>query len=247
MKHCKKGLEPQELQDYRAQNPSATWDDFRNENRDAYRDVVETLITGQRGLCAYCENSLTERDKMVEHFHPKSDKYSDHNWGLDWNNMLATCKGGSYPYLPDGEAEGRYREPLKDNLSCDATKGNEILDDIIIHPINIPTFPCLFKFRSKNGEMIPDETGCVDAGIPLDKVETTIKKLGLNCVRLKRIRKTVITTLQQWLDAGEDEIEIMAVQLLPDNNGNLGKFFTTIRWYFGDEAEAFLKAHHFQG
>ncbi|MEN8219174.1 MAG: hypothetical protein ABFS56_22975 [Pseudomonadota bacterium] len=76
MKHCKKGPEPQELQDYRAQNPSATWDDFRNENRDAYRDVVETLITEQRGLCAYCENSLSEMDKMVEHFHPKSDKYS---------------------------------------------------------------------------------------------------------------------------------------------------------------------------
>jgi 5-methylcytosine-specific restriction endonuclease McrA len=93
MRHIPDGIEPQELKEFRVARPNATWDDFRNEAQDAYKRLLEQVVSHQCGLCAYCEIDLSETDRMIEHFHPKSDMSSGHNWGLDFENMLATCKG----------------------------------------------------------------------------------------------------------------------------------------------------------
>lgn len=56
-----------------------------------YKEVKSILVENQNRICAYCESPLScQYDDIREwHFHPKSDKDARHNWGLDWNNIVA--------------------------------------------------------------------------------------------------------------------------------------------------------------
>lgn len=99
MKRICKSDEREELEEltvHRQENPSGDWRTLKNENRDLYEKIRSQCIEDQGCLCGFCEIQLpdTPMGRRVEHFHPKSDKSPDHNWALDWNNMLAVCLGG---------------------------------------------------------------------------------------------------------------------------------------------------------
>ncbi len=163
MKNIVKGPEPEPLSKYRADNPHGTWDKkgqprFRK-SKTRYQAVTSKLKMDQGNLCAYCEISLLEdadpvrEDRRVEHFHPKSDTSNDHNWALDWNNLLATCHGGDSPQVAD---TNRYTHP---DVSCDIPKQDKNLDEIILNPLSLPAFPLLFGFES-NGSISVDSIAC---------------------------------------------------------------------------------------
>ena len=112
MKKVRKGAEPPRLDAYRQLRPTNTWEQCtKNKNR---RDEIQQQLRGdQGGICAYCEVNLLPAvssnevaDFRVEHFHPKSDVSTVHNWHLDWNNLLACCHGGSQRGV--GDAASRY-------------------------------------------------------------------------------------------------------------------------------------------
>jgi uncharacterized protein (TIGR02646 family) len=216
--------------------PSASWEDFKNEDQDAYKYLVKYIVNHQKGLCAYCEINLTETDRMIEHVHPKSDMASGHNWGLDFRNLLATCKGGSNRYPAD---QNRYVAPLPANLSCDQSKHDKILDNVIIHPRDIPLAPSVFRV-GMTGEIQPSVTHHEQSGISGQKITATIDELNLNCNRLKDARRKVWDMLVEFEQRGETTDNLMRDFLLPDINGRLYQFFTTIRSYFAQEADDFL-------
>lgn len=236
MRHIPDAVEPQELKEYRDAEPSATWNDFKNDAQDAYKRLIEYIVVHQKGLCAYCEIDLTETDRMIEHFHPKSNTASGHNWALDFQNLLATCKGGSNPHSED---TSRSLDPLAANLSCDQPKGSKNLDGVIVHPRDIPISPSVFTV-GMTGEIKPDPTHCEQAGVPFQKIKATIDELNLNCNRLKDARRKVWDLLLESERRGETTEDLMNYFLLPGSNRRLFGFFTTIRSYFSPEADTFL-------
>ena len=152
MKRVSKSSAPHVLTDYKATHPTADWDRYRNSSR-RYKAVKEALFSDQKGLCAYCEIDMKRRgapgtldDMRVEHFHPKSDTSGAHNWALDWNNLVAVCHGGSERNVVDGGV--RFSAP---DLSCDAVKGDENWDGVILNPLQLPASPLCLSFSDRAG------------------------------------------------------------------------------------------------
>lgn len=244
-KVLKKADIPPLLRRYKEINPTATWDQFRA-SPARKREIKEALLIDQGGLCAYCEIDLLEKDESgdadlrVEHFHPKTDTSTTHNWHLDWNNLMACCHGGSNPNVRD--AVNRSTSP---DHSCDVPKEDTNLDGIILNPLEIPHSPALFRCERTTGSLKVHEENCNAAAISQMKAQKTIDELRLDANRLKRLRKEVLDTLNQNIgqlllankEPGEAREQLAKALLKKDENDKWPRFFTSIRAYLGSEAE----------
>ena len=214
---------------------NANWENFRSHNAGAaYRELRDALIQNQHGLCAYCEIEIKEWRRQVEHVIPQS---SDRTKSLDIANMVACCLGGTRPMRD----EDHYRMPVKHNLSCGQTKGNQI-DKNFLDPRILPALPSLMRVID-NGLIEADENACQRAGFFPDHVTRTIEILNLNAERLRLARE------KWWNDlvdrSGQiDDSDMMSdwirAVLIPDENDQLDPFFTTSRCYFGPLGERVL-------
>lgn len=253
MKRVYKRLEePEYLKKYREENPQESWEHFRRRVRKGYRQVKKAILEDQCGLCAYCEISIKFAeheneidDFRVEHFYPKTGtNEKEHNYHLDWNNLLGVCHGGSQRDVPN--AEWRF-STVKRDRSCDVPKGSKEITERILNPMQIPAEVRLFKYAEHTGRMYVDEDTCPEK--LQKKARNTIKELNLNAPRLMRMRKAAIQKLDEEVAVNlqegmelEDTMEYLAeVLLCRDWQGNYLPFFTVIRWYLGDYAEKALE------
>jgi hypothetical protein len=85
------------------------------------------------------------------------------------------------------------------------------------------------------------------AGIPVENIQFTIQKLGLNVQRLKNERVAIIGQIIQELDELDDESinpillkHQIALERFGNGENNWPAFFTTIRWVLGEGAEKHL-------
>lgn len=257
MKKVSKSAEPSTLAAFRASHPDAQWRATRQGGKEADR-CLTLAASDQHNLCAYCESTLIEGQRAVEHFHDKSDSTPEKNWHYDWQNMIAVCDGGtSIPKSCGSKSE---------RLSCDAHKNTNVqsgdlprpCEGWILNPLEMPAFPCLF-FVDINGKLSPDATACSAATISSannhDSVEKlvvhTISMLNLNCDRLLDNRK-------QLIDLIETQKKRLYAQNLPiheikDRLTRLflprpwPQFFTTRRSRLGTIAEDYLKSIGYDG
>ncbi|WP_143393650.1 retron system putative HNH endonuclease [Fimbriiglobus ruber] len=219
--------EPESLSAYRTARPNGTWEQMRNDPHDggqqAYLDVKESLVKGQRCLCAYCEMRVeagtgaaeiraAKNLQRVEHFHPKSDTIGATNWALHWPNLWAVCLGGSQKPADGIPHDSRnYLPPLPENLRCDSHKDYQIQNgrlDInpegwILAPDQVPAFPRLFQY-APDGAPEPDRNACSGHPVPGNRhpdtvtlVDKTIEHLNLGCERLKRNRRVAKAQLEK--------------------------------------------------
>jgi uncharacterized protein (TIGR02646 family) len=267
MKRVVRPAEAEQLTVYRTSQPTSTWDQMRadGQGRTAYEAIRVQLIAGQGGLCAFCELDIRDQDPLkcrVEHFHPKSDRSTAHNWALDWQNMLGVCMGGSQRYQQPPHA----LEPLPANLSCDAHKDQMITvnrleehcEGWIINPAELPAYPRLFFLEMSTGRFRPDEEGCGLVILPgnrytttIELVQNTIDMLNLNCDRLCQARLRVV-----W-DVERNKKKLREQGVNPQQGlRNLAErylrqrwpgFFTSIRFCLGTAAEQYLTDIGFQG
>ena len=88
------------------------------------KKVRAVLLAEQHCLCAYCMLPISNdgNSTNIEHWAPLSKKKSN---ALDYQNFLATCKGGATQEFAGGELK-------KLTICCDAKKGDE--DSLIIDP-----------------------------------------------------------------------------------------------------------------
>ena len=244
--------EPEGLKAFREQYPHQTWTYFHKHRRNAYREIKETIIRDQHGLCAYCETAIVLAkhpdevdDFRVEHFYPKAGtETGKHNYHLDWWNMLGVCHGGSQPGVP--EAEQRFSTRQIDR-SCDVLKGNKKISGDILNPLKMP-LNRIWCFSEYDGTIYVDYRSCPPK--LTEKAERTIEELNLNAPRLCRMRKTVIERIAEQLTDMvaqgtkiEEALETLAVSLLmPDYDGMCLPYFSTTRWYLADGAEKVLGA-----
>jgi uncharacterized protein (TIGR02646 family) len=191
----------------------------------------------------------------VAHFHPKSDRSPETNWALHWPNLWFACSGGDQRKL--AEDPQAFTEPLRENLSCDTAKGDEIIDGIILAPDEIPAFPRIFRFEQHSDAIliVPDEPNCTLAGIDPKKARATIEHLNLNCRRLASARLGVHRVLQQAIaktrqngrDINRTYTQLVRAHLEKSSEGSWKPFFTLVRWTLRSPAEDYLKQIGFRG
>ena len=95
MKNVLKSPQPEELKKYKKRYAFQfqRWGNLQ-QNKKAYNATRNTVVSDQKGLCAYYEIDLHPNDRCVEHFIPRHQSTPQNNYDLDWQNMLANCKGG---------------------------------------------------------------------------------------------------------------------------------------------------------
>ncbi len=255
MKKVLKSAEPLKLQTYRHNNVMGTWDQYKSGDSRKVA-VTDTLKSDQAGICAYCEIKLLPKDQSgeadfrVEHFHPKSDNTTAHNWHLDWQNLLGCCHGGSQKNVVDGA--NRF---TKGDYSCDVPKGNEVLDGIILNPLYLPAFPPLFVVERSTGCLKVHVKNCQMAGVSNLKAAATISELRLDSARLNRFRTTILDELNNQMtqltstgmSVEEALIKLAKIFLSKDTQHHWPAFFTTIRSYLGTGAETHLHKINYSG
>lgn len=254
MKVICKSPEPEDLTTYRKRfrTQFRRWPQLK-QNQTTLKAIRQTLNTDQKGLCAYCEISLHEKDRAVEHFIPCKESIQEKNHDLDWQNMLATCQGGLQNIDIPGEEALRNSKPPHNIPCCGAAKADYVPDGRLLNPLNLPTTR-LFKFSSQDGEIRPDELACEHAGIDVEYVQFTIQTLGLNVPRLKDQRLAVMEEVYSDLDAqddgGIDAVELekkVAADYLGNGMAEWPCCFTTLRWVLKDGAEEHLRAISYKG
>jgi uncharacterized protein (TIGR02646 family) len=271
VKRVLKGVEPPALTTYRDANPRAKWQEMQNDLADngqqACLDCREQAIINQKGLCAFCEIDIHDNLSLrcrVEHFHPKSDTSTKHNWALDWQNMLGVCSGGSQPGITDSSF---YMPPTRENLSCDAHKDRMIQSGMlpkesegwILNPLQLTASPSLFRIKKGSGEIEPDSSACQDCEPWPDNrhenletlVQHSIDMFNLNCDRLIQTRLKIIHNIehnkkqqrQKGFNAQQGLNNLAQHYFCKEWRG----FFTTIRFCLKPAAEAYLTKIGFQG
>lgn len=93
MKLIRKTAPPNSLIEYQKQT-NISYEDI---DSDVKRDIYKSLISEQKGVCAYCQQVLGSEFKIEHH----CERSICRDKTLDYNNMLAVCKGisGSKPKL----------------------------------------------------------------------------------------------------------------------------------------------------
>ncbi|MEZ8862880.1 retron system putative HNH endonuclease [Vibrio sp. 10N.247.311.51] len=256
MKKVIKGDEPPLLIAFRTGKPNFSWQKCKSNT--ARRDEIQNYLRrDQGGICAYCEIDLLKRDVedeesdfQVEHFHPKSDKSTAHNWALDWDNMLACCLGGKSKKVVD--ADNRHTNP---NLRCGALKDNNDWDDVILNPLHLQHSTLIYNFHRTTGEISVNEESCRLAGVEIEKAQATIDNLNLKSERLNRLRKERLAHANKRLQAlvatgmtvTDARQKLALATMKKDGNDCWPKFFSALRCYLGKAAEEQLIAIEYAG
>ena len=218
----------------------ASWDGFRSHQAGAaYREIIEALCFIQHGLCGYCEIDITEQDRQVEHFIPRSHGQQGRARALDPANMMACCKGGTCSTAAD---TARWQKPVRRNRSCGEAKEDRF-DPDLVDPRMLPALPSLMQV-DYNGTITADEEACADAAIDAGRIRRTIDILGLNVERLRLAREkrwqALSDTWQEYLGDPDMMAAAARMELSPGKDARLPRFFTTSRSYFAPLGEEIL-------
>lgn len=230
----------------------SAWDRFRDDA--TYKVVRDALLKAQHGLCAYCEQRITntsgeiiELDQQIEHVLPKS---SGAGRTLDWKNFMLGCAGGCYRYHKDPT---RY-SPGK-NVSCGQCKGDRLLEPGC-DPRDIPLLYLIVDI-GMDGRIVANGAACELAGIAHGLLDRMINDtLNLNCERLRRAREKALDNVRAWLvpllqsaldgahltDERRDQFFLILVEsrLNPDRHGHLRAFWTAERQYLAPLADTWI-------
>ena len=189
-----KGREPEELRAWKQvqceNGIELEYEGLPRPERDA---MVSALFTEQTGQCVYCGRGVSpgvHGDCHVEHFRPRS-KYPELQ--LDHANLFLSCG-------PEGEHGVRQ--------TCGAFKG-----DWFDEERHVPPAPdsCAERFRFRSSGRI--------AGSGAPEAEKMIEVLNLNHPELVTDRRTLIESLDEDLNGGVPEDDLLRSYRETDGSG----------------------------
>ncbi len=216
-----------------------SWDRFKDDwqhGKSAYEELKTLLPERQRHLCAYCEIQISAANRQIEHFQPRDDATGP-NRTLDYRNMLGCCLGGTDPQTRrENRVEPRLN-PMQEITSCGQLKGSRRPGEAgIIDPRTLQPTHMIWEV-SVDGEISPKHVACQFAGVHTNQATSTIAALGLNCRRLRNLRKGVWEGLSKaYGGRWEEGIPIAEMlEVAVEDEGQIAPFFTTIWSYFGPD------------
>ena len=220
------------LRDFRVANPDGTWDAFKTQPGN--EAVFDCLAAAQGHICAYCEIQISRGlYGQVEHYRPKSIASTGRNPHLDLPNLLGCCEGGTWR-----SKAGRSEDPIEKTMHCGALKLDKVPDGQMVDPRRLSA-SCLPWRVTTQGHLVVDQPRCTAGGVDPELAERTLTFLGLNRRVLVRLREAAIARLlEDYVDAPIDP-EL----LLPDSQGQLQPFWSTVRSFAGSEIESFIAAN----
>lgn len=191
MKYIKKGESPQSLEEYK-KTEGASYKDLNKNHTWIKREIKNSLITEQGGICCYCGTRIEQTDSVIEHFKPKArDLFPELQ--LEYSNLLASCFGGQI----DKRTNRRFP------LCCDASKKYRVIE---VSPTD-PDCESCFKY---------DDEGNIYGTTP--EARHAIQILNLNNEVQKNRRRAAIqaySNLPEETD-WQDEIRFLSAR---DRNG----------------------------
>lgn len=191
MKYIKKGESPQSLEEYK-KTEGASYEDLNKNHTWIKREIKNSLITEQGGICCYCGTRIEQTDSVIEHFKPKArDLFPELQ--LEYSNLLASCFGGQI----DKRTNRRFP------LCCDASKKYRVIE---VSPTD-PDCESCFKY---------DDEGNIYGTTP--EARHAIQILNLNNEVQKNRRRAAIqvySNLPEETD-WQDEIRFLSAR---DRNG----------------------------
>lgn len=206
MKHIEKQAEPQLFSEWKAMANEEWQPTYSALGGELKKAVKQALMVEQGFICCYCERRLSDNDSHIEHFRPQSDPSVD---PLDYSNMLCSCQNR----LKKGEPR-----------HCGNLKDKWFDEKLLVSPLD-STCEEQFAFLGD---------GSIKSTFEQDQAASeTIRKLGLNCSKLKALRKSAIDVfLDEKLSTEEVKMLVMA-HLAKDSAGKYGEFWSAIRYLFG--------------
>ncbi len=173
-----------------ANSPNTKWSFFTT---DMKKELYKDLIAEQKGLCIYCEQSLSEdydtKKVHIEHIRPKS-RYE--NLIFDYNNLAASCNG----YPCDMECPEKIEE------FCGHNKGSEYDEANFLNPVEIEDIEKYFEYDAE-AKIYPTSEDRDKA----NKAEYMISILGLNNTYLLDARRRILDKILEIV-AGEEKIDL---------------------------------------
>lgn len=225
------------------QTENARWGTFKERKKKLYRKIRDCLEKNQQGLCAYCEISLKENNKQIEHFVPKVLTTREKDWTFDFRNFTAACRGNEYKH-DDYYSDNPSR---KSNMTCGAKKGRLDPRGAICNPYELPNAPVFSIVYQEDGiKYAVNATVCKAHNLDPALVENTIESLGLNCPNLMRRRKRAWDALmieenRIYKHSSPKDIALELEEMKQDNvlpvAGKLPDFITLRRLFFGENKE----------
>ena len=203
-----KGREPEELRAWKeVQRENDVEPEYRSLPRPV-RDAMEgSLYAEQTGQCVYCGRGISRgahRDCHVEHFRPRS-RYPALE--LDHANLFLSCG-------PEGEHGTRQ--------TCGNHKG-----DWFEEGCHVPPAPesCAERFRFRSSGHV--------AGGGSPEAEKMIVVLNLNHPELVIDRRTLIESLDEDLNGGAPQDDLLRSYLDTDRSGARPSFANVAIGYLG--------------
>lgn len=186
MRHLAPHAEPPELTIARPTLPP-DWKRIPRRVKGAIRD---RLYIYQFGLCGYCEGSLGELGRHIEHVEPKGGIGGNPARTFDYSNLIASCQGDTDK--PKSAGQDASCGHFKDQYI--STQGAFVLADFIS-----PREPgCDLKFQYlSDGRAIPAAAPGTRDYIRSDY---TIKAAGMDCNRLRNRRRQIAARLIRQID-----------------------------------------------
>jgi uncharacterized protein (TIGR02646 family) len=206
MKFIRKNEEPASFIVWKQQASSEwqpNWDNFQKPEK---LEVHRSLLMEQGHICCYCGQRIAKEESHIEHFQPRT---SFPELTLSYGNFLASCPG----YTEETEASTPIAK--RSQAYCGQRKGAWYHQDLTVSPLQAD---CDTYFRyTGQGNILPTQD--------LDKAlaaETTIKKLNLNHLQLKRGRERAIDGILQDIETfSNDELsQLIEAYKRLDSDGN---------------------------
>lgn len=197
------------------------WDNFKGT-----KEVHDSLIPVQKYLCSYCEIELDRGDGElgyhIEHIEPKS---SNSSFTFKFSNLLISCFNSGHEISPSVYDSAP--------ISCGHAKKDAFDSLLFIKPTDLECED--YFYYELDGRIVPNPS--LDNSHKFAQAVYTINLLNLNCRRLKRERKDIISEgldIAYMLSGSPDALSDFASLELEEINNKNFAFFTTRRQYFQD-------------
>lgn len=186
MRHLAPHAEPPELTVARPTLPP----EWKNIPRPVKKSIRDRLYEHQFGLCGYCEGSLGELGRHIEHVEPKGGVGGNPGRTFDYSNLIASCQGDTDKPKAAGQ-----------DGSCGHFKDQQIQANgaFAIGDFISPREPGCDGFFTflLDGRIVPSAgTGTVSN----QRATYTIQLAGLDCNRLKNRRRAISEKLIRQID-----------------------------------------------